>query len=135
MGCGISALLNTSNIDGMMLIAPAVGSFKDKYAARYGSDVINGKIVKTSDGLTKNISKEFIDSVWHIKWQDEYTKLIDLFAPVHVFESGDDEIIDEERFELRKTPFTSYTIIKGAKHNLSGKYSEELFSNIDKLLK
>jgi len=134
MGCGVSSMLNVSNVDGMIFVAPAVGSFKDKYAKRYGKDIVNGKIVTSSDGFKKNISKEFIQSVWDIKWQDNYTQLLDKFSPIHVFESGDDEIVDEERFELRDMPFTSYSIVENAKHNFSGKYSEELFAKIEKLL-
>lgn len=133
MGCGITSQLDTEGLTGIIFVAPGVGTQVAKYIERYGEDILQGKVIKTSDGLTKNISKEFMDSVKDIKWQDEYQALIDRFSPVHVFESGDDEIVDEERFELREMPFTSYKVIERAKHNFTGEHSQKLFSAIKEL--
>lgn len=134
MGCGITSLMDVSGVDGIVFVAPGVGNQVEKYIKRYGADIVEGKVITSSDGLYKNISKEFMDSVAGINWQEKYASLIKKHANVHVFESGADEIVDEERFELRNMPFASYAIINGAKHNFAGKYSAELFSKIEKLL-
>lgn len=134
MGCGVAALLDTAGISGFIFVAPAVGAQTEKYIKRYGPDIINGKVVKTTEGFYKNISKEFMDSVANIKWQKTYSELLSRFPAVHVFESGADEIVDEERFELREMPFASYQIIEDAPHNFHSKYSTELFRKIDSLL-
>jgi hypothetical protein len=131
MGCGIASLMDTSDVSGIIFVAPGVGKQVENYIARYGKDIVNGKIVKTSDGLTKHISKEFMDSATDIYWQAEFLKLLKQLPAVHVFESGADEIVDEERFELRDMSFASYTIVEGAPHNFSGKYAEELFNKIE----
>lgn len=135
MGCGVASMMNLTSVEGVVFVAPAVGAFKEKYVERYGEDIINGKIVRTSDGLHKNLSKEFINSVWDIDWKDKYSEMLKRFSEVFVFESGDDEIIELDlRQEIRNLPFASYEIIDGAKHNFSGKHSAELFTKIKSLL-
>ena len=134
MGCPISCLLNLDGIAGVIFVAPAVGAPEKTMIERYGENIVNGKKVVTSDGYTKIIPKEYYDSVRGLVWEDEYEKLMQRFSPVHVFESGDDEIVGEGRFAHRKIPFTSYQIIEGAKHNFQYRFSEELFAKIDKIL-
>jgi hypothetical protein len=121
------------DVAGMIFITPGVGDVHKIYKQRYGDDVVNGKTIVSSDGITKIISKEFMDSSADLIREEKYAQLLDRYSPVHVYEAGDDEIVGDERYVLRDMPFASYTIIKGAKHNLSGKYSEELFRKIDQL--
>lgn len=135
MGCGISAGLNVSDIEGMIFVAPAAGGKQiDKLTERYGEDITEGKTILTSDGLTKIYPKEYIDSIAEMVWKDAYLQLIKKIKTVHVFESGDDDIINEsDRAELRDIPFASYTIIDGATHNISGAFSAELFDHMEKI--
>lgn len=133
MGAGVAAMLDTQPSNNYVLVAPAVGAQCQKYIARYGQTIVDGMIVTTSDGLYKNITKEFMDSVKTIKWQDVYAQLLQTNRTVHVFESGADEILDDERFELRGMPFTSYIIIDGASHNLSGEYFSDFASMLQVL--
>ncbi len=134
MGCGIISLLDVSTLTGIVFVAPGAGAQLDKYIERYGADIVNGKTVQTTDGLTKIISKEFMDSAKNVIWQEKYAELIKKLPNIHVFEAGDDEIVDEERFELRDMPFSSYTIIEGARHNFSGQFSSQLFQYIDTII-
>ncbi len=136
MGCGINARLDLSDISGSIFVAPTAGDFATKYTARYGDDVWFGKIVKSRSkaGTSKNITKEFMDSVKSIDWDKEYKELLSKYPNIHVFESGAEEIVGEERFELRDMPFASYDIIEGAKHNFEGSHSKALFSKIRKII-
>ena len=134
MGCGVVTQLNLDAVEAVIFVSPAVGAPAKSLVSRYGADIVNGKTVKTSDGLTKIITKEYYQSVQYIVWEDEYQKLTERFSPVYVFESGDDEIVGEGRFAHRTLPFTSYEIINGAKHNFSGAALSELLNKIDKVL-
>lgn len=134
MGCPISCMLNLDGIAGVIFVAPAVGAPEKTMIERYGADIVEGKKVVTSDGHTKIIPKEYYDSIRGLVWEEEYKKLADRFTPVHVFESGADEIVGDGRFAHRDIPFTSYQIIEGAKHNFQYEFSKELFAKIDKIL-
>lgn len=134
MGCGVTALMDTTGITGVIFVAPGVGNQVEKYIERYGANVVNGIRTETTDGLVKYISKEFMDSVRGITWQDKFSQLIEKHSNVHAFESGADEIVDDERFELRAMPLASYTIIEGTPHNFSGQYPDELFMKIDQII-
>lgn len=135
MGCPITCMLDLNEVSGVIFIAPAVGAPEKTMIARYGSDIVNGKDVKTSQGFAKVVTKSYYNSIRGLVWEDEYMKIAKSFSPIYVFESGDDEVVGEGRFAHRNIPFTSYEVIEGAKHNFTGKYSEELFAKIDKLLK
>lgn len=134
MGCGVATFLDTTDVNAMIFVAPASGTPADSLIKRYGGNVIHGKSVLTSDGLTKIITAEYYDSIKGISWEFEYAKLVKKYSPVYVFEAGDDEILGDGRFAHRTIPFTSYEIIKGAKHNFSGKFLVELFTKIDTIL-
>ena len=134
MGCPISCRLNLEGVSGVIFISPAVGAPEKTMIERYGEDIVKGKTVLTSDGLTKIIPKSYYDSIKGLVWENEYQKIVKSFSPIYVFESGDDEIVGEGRFAHRNIPFTGYEVIEGAKHNFTGKHSEELFEKIDKLL-
>jgi len=134
MGCPISCMLDLSGVEGVIFVAPAVGAPEKTMIERYGAEIVEGKKVLTSDGHTKIIPKKYYDSIRGLVWEEEYKKLVERYSPVHVFESGNDEIVGDGRFAHREIPFTSYQIIDGAKHNFQYEFSEELFSRIDKIL-
>lgn len=134
MGCGVAAKLDLSDVVQVIFIAPAAGDQRAKLHARYGDAIASGMEVKTSEGSTKFIPKEFYDSVEGIVWEREYEKLLQRFPRVYVYESGDEEIVGEERFAHRNMPFASYEIIPGAAHNFSGEALQKLFANMDVLL-
>lgn len=134
MGCGVIARLDLGNVKSVVFVAPAAGDATARLVKRYGDDITNGMIVKTSDGLTKYISKEYVQSVTGIVWEEEYDKLLLRYKTVHVFESGNEEVIGEDRFKHRTMPFASYSTIAGAKHNLAGPPLELLFKELDSLL-
>jgi pimeloyl-ACP methyl ester carboxylesterase len=133
-GCGVASFLGTSDVSALVLVTPTVGTPFKSYTKRYGKGIINGKTITTIDGLKKEYTADFMNSVKDISWENEYAKLIKNYAPTYVFEAGEDEIIGEERSVLRNFPFTSYDIIHGAKHNLSGVALTEFFSKLDTLV-
>jgi len=120
MGCGIAARLDLSRVNKVIFVAPAAGDTTQALIKRYGSDIIEGKTVQTTDGLTKDIPKEYVASVRGVIWEKEYEKLLTRFKSVYVFESGDEEIVGEERLQHRAMPFAEYKIMPGAKHNVVG---------------
>jgi len=134
MGCGIVSQLDLSGVAKAIFVAPAAGDAAQKLIERYGPDVANGKLTKTKDGLTKLVSKEYFDSIQGIVWEEEYKKLLQHFGQVHVFESGDEQIVGDERKAHRDMPFASYRIIPGAKHDYSGEALPTLLLELDKLL-
>ncbi|MCA9325393.1 alpha/beta hydrolase [Candidatus Saccharibacteria bacterium] len=134
MGCGIATQLDTTSVDRMVFVAPVAGDFMGKQINRYGPEVEQGMVVKTSDGLTKFLTKEYVASFKGIVWEDEYRKFLQKYHEVYVFESGDEEIVGEERLTHRDMPFAEYTIIPGAKHNLAGEPLHALFGHTDTLV-
>jgi hypothetical protein len=134
MGCGIAARLDTSDVDRIIFVAPTAGAEKAKLIKRYGPDIIDGKVVKTTDGLTKVITKEYYESVKDIVWEEEYQKLLKRFPAVYVFASGAEEIVGDERLVHEDMPFAAYTVIEGAPHNYAGESLERLYKQLDQLL-
>ena len=134
MGCGIVAELDLKDVAKVIFVAPTAGDERKKMVGRYGNDITEGMTVTSSDGLTKQISKEFFDSVGGIVWEDEYQKLLQRFDKVYVFESGDEEIVSYDRLKHRDMPFASYKIIDGAKHNYAGEAFKKLCAELDKLI-
>ena len=134
MGSGLITQLDLTNVSRAIFVAPAAGKETDKLISRYGADVANGKVTISSDGLKKNMSKEYFESVQGVVGGDEYRRLLAHFASVYVFESGDEEIVCEERFELRDMPFANYEIIPGATHNVHDKALQQLFASLNSLL-
>ncbi len=135
MGCGIASHLELGDVDKVIFVAPAAGNVLINLKKRYGDEIINtGGMVKTSDGLNKLVSKEYLDSVADITWEDEYKKLLNRFKSVYVFEAGDEEIVGEERFLHRNLGFKSYKVVEGATHNVHGRGLENLFSELDQLV-
>ena len=133
MGCGVASLLDTNDIQAMVFVAPAVGKPRQSLVERYGPDIVNGKTVTTSEGLKKVVTAEYYKSVEDIDWEESYASLVKRFQTVYVYESGDDEIVGDGRFRHRAIPFAQYTVIDGAKHNLSGAPLAVLFGLIDGL--
>lgn len=135
MGCGITTELDLDGVDTVVFVAPAAGGdYVQRSINRYGPDVVNGKVVTTSDGLIKFMTKEFMESVKGKIWEDQYPAMLQRFSQVHVYESGDEEIVPEERFKLRDMPFASYTIVPGATHNVHGEALQKFFAEFDKVL-
>ncbi len=134
MGCGVAAELDLSAVEKVIFVAPSAGDQSAKLFKRYGEDIADGKVVTSSDGLTKYVTKKFYDSVQGIVWEDEYKKLLAHYSSVHAFESGDESIVGEERLVHRTMPFAGYKIIPGAKHNYTGKPLQLLFAELDSLL-
>lgn len=134
LGCGVVSRMDLSGVEKVIFVAPAAGNIIDTMKKRYGDDIVQGKTVTTTDGLIKDIPKEYVDSVKDITWEDEYRKLLASYKPVHVFESGAEEIVADDRFAHRDMPFASYKIIPGAVHNYAGKDLENLFAELDPLL-
>lgn len=135
MGCGVSSLVDTEGIARMILVAPAGGDVVKLMVSRYGEGVLNGGMVKTSDGLNKLLSKAYVDSVGGIVWEEKYENLLKRFKEVYAYESGEDEIVTEERrAPLRTMPFATYKVIEGATHNLHGDALKKLYSEIDNLI-
>lgn len=135
MGCGVSSLLDTRDIRQMILVTPAGGDVLKLMIDRYGEGIVSGGLIRTSDGLNKLISKEYVDSVGGVIWEEKYTQLLENFKEVYVFEAGEDDIISEDRrAPLRTIPFKQYTVIPGATHNLHGAALNKLFLEIDTIL-
>ncbi len=135
MGCGVASLLDTKNVSRMILAAPASGNVVDLMVSRYGENILEGGLIRTSDGLNKLLSKEYVQSVDGVAWEEKYQKLLQNFKDVYVFESADDEILTEERKALvRPLPFKSLVVIEGATHNLHGEALEKLYQEIDDLI-
>lgn len=134
MGCGIATQLDTTDIARMIFVAPVAGAFMAKQIQRYGPGVKKGMEVKSSDGLTKLLTKEYVATLKDIVWEDEFLKFLRKYPEVYVFESGDEEMIGEERFQHRDMPFAGYDIIPGATHNFSGEPLQRLFVKMDPLL-
>lgn len=134
MGCGVTTQLNLAGIEKVIFVAPGAGNAAEGLIERYGIDVANGRMTRTSDGNNKYVTKQYFQSVEGIIWEDEYEKLLARFKNVAVFESGDEEIVGEERFKHRSMPFASYQVIPGAKHNYSGVSLELLEKQLDKML-
>lgn len=135
MGCGIITQLDLNKVSEVIFVAPASGDQHASLTKRYGKDILKGKVVTTSDGLTKYITKEYVDSVRGIVWEKEYEKFLERYRqPVYVYESGDEEIVGKDRFKHRDMPFTDYKIIPGATHNLHGEALRMLFGELDDLL-
>ena len=133
-GCGITARLELDGVGKVIFVAPAVGKESSKLADRYGADVADGKLTISKDGLKKYMSREYVASMQGIVWDNEYRKLLARYRPVYVFESGDEEIVGEDRFALRDLPFTAYKIIPGATHNLHSEALQRFFADLDGLL-
>jgi len=135
MGCGVSSLIDTKGISRMILVTPAGGDVVKLMISRHGEDILQGGMVKTSDGLNKLLSKAYVDSVSGVIWEEKYTNLLERFKEVYVFEAGKDEIVTEERrAPLRTLPFAKYSVIDGATHNLHGEALEKLYTEIDDLI-
>lgn len=134
MGCGVASQLNLDNVSKVVFVAPAAGEPISGLVERYGESVLEGRVVKTSDGLTKFISKEYVDSVRGIIWEREYEKLLERFKPVYVFEAGEEEIVGDERLKHRDLSFADYEIIPGATHNFHGEALTRLFTSLDPIL-
>ena len=135
MGCGVSAQLELDDVEKVIFVTPGAGNEFMKLKKRYGEDIINGGgMVKTTDGLNKLISKDYLESVSKITWENEYSKLLKKFQNVYVFEAGDEEIVGDDRFKHRDMPFKSYQIIPGATHNLHGKALKLFFVELEYLV-
>ncbi|HSW80021.1 MAG TPA: hypothetical protein VLG47_04565 [Candidatus Saccharimonadales bacterium] len=133
-GCGVASMVNLNDIQSLVLVTPTAGSSYQSYIERHGKEAENGLQVTTSDGLKKEYTAAFMQSIKGITWEDTYTKLTKGSVPVYVFEAGSDEIIGPERYVLRDIPFKEYLILDGAPHNLSGKYLDDFFAKLDPLL-
>jgi hypothetical protein len=135
MGCGVASLLNIDDVSRMILIAPAGGDVLKLMVQRYGQSIVKGSLIKTSDGLNKLLSKEYVNSIGGVIWEQKYEKLLKNFSEVYAYEAGDDDIVTEERrAPLRPMPFASYKIINGATHNFHGEALEKLYKEIDELI-
>ena len=134
MGCGVVTKLDLSDVAKVVFVAPAAGNATQKLIERYGPEVAEGLLTKSSDGLTKLVSKEYFDSVRGIVWEDEYKRLLKSYDKIYVFESGDEEIVSDERLTHRDLPFAGYKVIPGAKHNYTGDALQRLFVELDTLL-
>lgn len=135
MGCGIATKLDLREVKRVVFVAPAAGNVLEKLAQRYGKGIAtNGGMTKTSDGLNKLITKEYVDSIRGIIWETEYEELLNRFPEVYVFESGEEEIVGEERLKHKGMSFKDFKVISGATHNLKGKALEQLFQELDALI-
>lgn len=135
MGCGVAAKLELDDVEKVIFVAPTAGKEFVKLKRRYGDNITKtGGIVKTTDGLNKFISKEYLDSVKSIDWEEEYKKLLNRFSEVYVFESGAEEIVGEERILHKDMPFKVHKIIHGATHNYHGEALSLLYAELDSLL-
>ncbi len=135
MGCGVATRLGLTDVERVIFVAPAAGDLIQKLAERYGKSIAEqGGMTHTSDGLNKLVTKEYIESVKGLVWEEEYEKLLKSYPEVYVFESGEEEIVADERFKHRNLPFKNYKIIPGAKHNYAGEALKELFTELDTLL-
>jgi hypothetical protein len=120
MGCAVATYLDLSDVSAVVFEAPGSGSPEEGLVERYGPDILQGQTVTTSDGLKKVITKDYVESVKGLNWEDSYSTLLKNFQPVYAFEAGKEEIVGEGRLVHRNMPFTKYEIIPKAKHNLSG---------------
>lgn len=135
MGCGVASLLDTTAVSRMLFITPASGDVVELMISRYGEKILDGGMVKTSDGLNKLFSKEYVDSVGGVVWEEKYIELMKHFSEIYVFESSDDEILTEaRRVATRVLPFKGHVMIKGGTHNLHGKALESFYKEIDSLI-
>lgn len=135
MGCGIVTRLDLSEIEKVVFVTPGAGDALGKLIERYGDSIKGGGSINTSDGLKKYLSKEHVDSIDQINWEDEYSKLLGRYPEVYAFEAEEEEIVSEERFKHRDMPFRKYKFINGASHNLSGEPLQAFFIELDKLVK
>lgn len=135
MGCGVASLLDVTNVTRMILVTPASGDVIELMISRYGRDILSGGLVRTSDGLNKLLSKQYVDSVSGVVWEEKYLQLLKHFKEIYAFESSDDEILTEDRKALtRGLPFKKHTVINGGTHNLHGAALKKLFAEIDDLI-
>lgn len=135
MGCGVASLIDASDVTRMIFVAPASGDVVKINIDRYGKDILNGSMVKTSDGLNKFFSKEYVDSVSGVVWEEKYIELMKNLSEVYVFEAGSDEILTEERRAAnRNLPFKKYKTIDGATHNFHSKALDKLYEEINDLI-
>jgi hypothetical protein len=134
MGCGVTAQLDLSGVAAVVFVTPGAGDAVEKNVKRYGKGILDGKTVTTSDGLRKVIPKEYLESVKEIVWEKEYRKLLKRFQPIYCFEAGEEEIVNDHRFEHRDMPFADYQVIPHARHNLEGAPLQDFLSRLDKIL-
>jgi hypothetical protein len=134
MGCGILARAELAAVSKVIFISPAAGDENSNMLKRFGPEVFEGKEEQTSEGKAKFITKAYVESVRGIVWEKEYEKLLETFMQVYAFESGDEEIVSDERLKHREMKFAGYTIIPGAKHNYAGEPLQKLFEELDKIL-
>jgi pimeloyl-ACP methyl ester carboxylesterase len=135
MGCGVASLLDISKVSRMIFVTPASGDVVDLMISRYGKNILNGGMVRTSDGLNKLLSKGYIDSVTDVVWEEKYKRLLSNFKEVYAYEAANDEILSLERREAtRSLPFKVHKIIDGATHNFHGQALELLFKEIEDLI-
>lgn len=132
-GCGVVSQLKLEGVNAIVLVTPAAGRSFRNYVDQFGESVANGLQVTSSDGIKKEYTAEFMDSIKNISWEEEYARLAKGPIPVYVFEAGADEIIGEERFAHREIPFTKYFILDRAPHNLVGKPLADFFAKLDPL--
>jgi hypothetical protein len=116
------------------LVTPAAGHPLKGCIEEYGDNINFGKVVLNREGNRVNFTADFVDSIRGLNWKTEYEKLVKKYSPTYVFEGGADNIIGDERFDLRNVAFTKYFILDGAKRNLSGKYLDDFFTKLDPLL-
>jgi Serine aminopeptidase, S33 len=135
MGCAVASYLDLTGVNMVIFEAPGAGSQEEGLIKRYGPDVLNGKIAETDNGRLKVITKEFVQSVIKLNWDDAYAELLKKFKPVYVYEAGEEEIVGEARIAYRSFPFTKYEIIPHAKHNLSGEPLADFLSRLDSVFK
>ncbi len=134
MGCGLVTMLDLAVVAKVVFVAPTAGDETRKLIGRYGSDVRQGKLTVSVDGLKKYMSQEYVESVEGVVWQDKYQELLGRNKQIYVFEAGEEEIVGEDRLLLRDMPFAKYIVIPGAKHNFTGEPLDLLFSGIDRIL-
>ena len=134
MGCAVATYLDLSGVSVVAFEAPGSGSPEEGLVDRYGSGILHGQTVTTSDGLKKVITKDYVESVKGLNWEDSYSTLLKNFQPVYVFEAGKEEIVGVGRFAHRNMPFTKYEIILNAKHNLSGEPLADFLARFSKIL-
>jgi pimeloyl-ACP methyl ester carboxylesterase len=134
LGCAIITRLDLSAVAKVIFVTPAAGTDSEKLAQRYGADIMDGKLAIGTDGAKRFFSKEYMNSLQGITWEDEYRKLLERYQPVYAFEAEDEEIVGEERLTHRDMPFAAYKIIPHAKHNLRGQPLQWFFNELDKLL-
>lgn len=135
MGCGVTTQLDLTSVNNVIFVTPATGNIQKSLISRYGNEIkTKNKVIITPDGYTKIFTPGYYNSMNDIVWEKEYLKLCAKFSPIHVFEAGDEEIVGEERFTHREMPFTSYTVLKDANHNLTGQPLKDFFIKVDSII-